>query len=134
MANGKQLSQKGADFILDLMDSYIDVKEAVTPCVVRGGERMTEEELEKEKCELLGIIQGKDKAIADLKKENAAYRDISESKIENLKDDVRALRKQIAKMRNCENCQTVRDANGNCYLHKDGKCDPKTKIKWEIKK
>ena len=92
------------------------------------------EELEKEKCELLGIIQGKDKAIADLKKENAAYRDISENKIENLKDDVRALRKQIAKMRNCENCQTVRDANGNCYLHKDGKCDPKTKIKWEIKK
>lgn len=36
MANGKQLSQKGADFILDLMDSYIDVKEAVTPCVVRA--------------------------------------------------------------------------------------------------
>lgn len=34
MANGKQISQKGADFILDLMDSYIDVKEAVTPCVV----------------------------------------------------------------------------------------------------
>lgn len=36
MANGKQLSQKGTDFILDLMDSYIDVKEAVTPCVVRA--------------------------------------------------------------------------------------------------
>lgn len=28
------------------------------------------EQLEKEKCELLGLIQGKDKAIADLKKEN----------------------------------------------------------------
>jgi len=28
-------------------------------------------ELEKEKCELLGIIQGKDKAIQDLQKENA---------------------------------------------------------------
>lgn len=36
MANGKQLSQKGADFILDLMDSYIDVKEAATSCVVRA--------------------------------------------------------------------------------------------------
>ena len=36
MATGKQLSQEGADFILDLMDSYIDVKEAVTPCVVRA--------------------------------------------------------------------------------------------------
>ena len=32
------------------------------------GEGMTKEE--QEKCELLGIIQGKDKAIADLKKEN----------------------------------------------------------------
>ena len=32
---------------------------------------MTKEELEKEKCELLGIVQGKDKAIAELKKENA---------------------------------------------------------------
>lgn len=29
------------------------------------------EELEKEKCELLGIIQGKDKVIQELKKENA---------------------------------------------------------------
>lgn len=32
---------------------------------------MTKEELEKEKCELLGIIQGKDKVIADLEQENA---------------------------------------------------------------
>lgn len=30
MANGKQLSQKGAEEILDIIDSYIDVKEAVT--------------------------------------------------------------------------------------------------------
>ena len=37
------------------------------------------------------------------------------------------------KLKCCENCQTVRDVNGNCYLHKDGKCDPKTKIKWEVK-
>ena len=29
MANGKQLSQKGAEEILDIIDSYIDVKEAV---------------------------------------------------------------------------------------------------------
>ena len=32
---------------------------------------MTKEELEKEKCELLGIIQGKDKIIQELEKENA---------------------------------------------------------------
>lgn len=82
---------------------------------------------------LKGICE-KEAEIDKLKKHHAACRDISENKIENLKDDVRALRKQIAKMRNCENCQTVRDANGNCYLHKDGKCDPKTKIKWEVKK
>lgn len=31
---------------------------------------MTRKELEKEKGELLGTIQGKDKVIADLKKEN----------------------------------------------------------------
>lgn len=32
---------------------------------------MTDEEIEKEKCELLGIIQDKDKVIQELKKENA---------------------------------------------------------------
>ena len=29
MANGKQLSQKGVEEILDIIDSYIDIKEAV---------------------------------------------------------------------------------------------------------
>lgn len=33
--------------------------------------KMTKEELEREKCELLGIIQGKDKVIQELEKENA---------------------------------------------------------------
>lgn len=37
---------------------------------------MTEEEFEKEKCELLGIIQGKDKAIAELEKENADLKEV----------------------------------------------------------
>jgi hypothetical protein len=41
------------------------------------------------------------------------------------------LEAQIEKMKCCENCQTVRDAEGNCYLLKDGKC--KNKDKWEIK-
>ena len=40
---------------------------------------MTKEELEKEKCELLGIIQGKDKAIADLKKENAELKEANQT-------------------------------------------------------
>ena len=64
-------------------------------------------ELEQEKCELLGLIQGKDKVIKDLEA-------------------------QIERMKCCENCQTVRDAEGNCYLQKDGKC--KNKDKWELRK
>jgi len=34
MANGKQLSQKATEFILDIMDTYCDAKEEVTSCVV----------------------------------------------------------------------------------------------------
>ena len=41
------------------------------------------------------------------------------------------LQAQIEKMKCCGNCQTVRDAEGNCYLKKDGKC--KDKDKWELK-
>lgn len=44
------------------------------------------------------------------------------------------LKAQIEKMKCCENCQTVCDANGNCYQYKDGKCNPKDKTKWEMKK
>ena len=32
------------------------------------------------------------------------------------------LEQQIEKMKCCGNCQTIRDADGNCYLEKDGKC------------
>lgn len=42
-----------------------------------------------------------------------------------------ALEAQIEKMKCCGNCQTVRDAEGNCYLKKDGKC--KNLSEWEIK-
>ena len=48
-----------------------------------------------------------------------------------LTDKVKELEQQIEKMKNCENCQTVRDAEGNCYLKKDGKC--KNKDKWELR-
>lgn len=69
-------------------------------------------------------------------KKGMEYQGIKELATENdnLIKQVRTLEAQIEKMKNCENCQTVRDVEGNCYLHKDGKCDPKTKIKWEIKK
>lgn len=46
------------------------------------------EQLEQEKCELLGIIQGKDKAIADLKKENAELKERFERAKEIIKDFV----------------------------------------------
>ncbi len=39
---------------------------------------------------------------------------------------------KIEKMKCCGNCQTVRDAEGNCYLEKDGKC--KDKDKWELRR
>lgn len=42
------------------------------------------------------------------------------------------LKAQIKEMKCCGNCQTVRDAEGNCYLLKDGKC--KNKDKWELRR
>ena len=50
----------------------------------------------------------------------------------NLTDRVKELEAQIEKMKCCSNCQTVRDAEGNCYLKKDGKC--KDKDKWELRR
>ena len=50
----------------------------------------------------------------------------------NLEDKVKELETQIEKMKCCGNCQTVRDAEGNCYLKKDGKC--KDKDKWELRR
>lgn len=59
------------------------------------------EELEKEKCELLGIIQGKDKAIADLKKENARMRELlktlSESIVMTADDTFWSLKEDVEK-------------------------------------
>ena len=57
------------------------------------------EELEKEKCELLGIIQGKDKVIQELEKENAE------------------LKEQIEQMKCCENCRYYSRTYGHCYLY-----------------
>ena len=60
---------------------------------------MTREELEKEKCELLGIIQGKDKVIQELEKENAELKE----QVEN---------------RNCSNCRRSKTGcpnDGSCH-------------------
>ena len=74
--------------------------------------------------------------------------EVMSKETEELKNDIEArkfamamsgkvekqLRTQIEKMKCCENCQTVCDVNGNCYQYKDGKCNPKDKTKWEMKK
>lgn len=58
------------------------------------------EELEKEKCELLGIIQGKDKVIQELEKENAE------------------LKKELKISQRCWQDQKNISLNANCSLHK----------------
>ena len=42
--------------------------------------------------------------------------------VERLKKENAELREQVEQMKCCENCQSVFDANGFCYLYKDGKC------------
>ena len=65
---------------------WICEKEYENKCLTQKIEFI--KELEEEKCELLGIIQGKDKVIQELEKENAE------------------LKEQIEKMKCCENCHT----------------------------
>ena len=55
--------------------------------------------LEKEKCEILGIIQGKDKVIQKLEKENAE------------------LKEQIEQMKCCENCRYYSRTYEHCYSY-----------------
>ena len=52
---------------------WICVKEYENKCLAQKIEFI--KELEKEKCELLGIIQGKDKVIQELEKENAELKE-----------------------------------------------------------
>lgn len=61
--------------------------------------KMTKEELEREKCELLSFIQGKDKVIQELEKENAKLKE----QVEN---------------RNCSNCRRSKAGcpnDGSCH-------------------
>ena len=54
------------------------------------------------------------------------------NKYKDAEKRIAELEAQIEKMKCCSNCQTVRDAEGNCYLKKDGKC--KNKDKWELRR
>lgn len=46
-------------------------------------------------------------------------------------DEIERLKKQIERMKNCENCETVRDVEGNCFYLKSGKCIKLSM--WEMK-
>ena len=76
---------------------WICEKEYENKCLTQKIEFI--KELEEEKCELLGIIQGKDKVIQELEKENAE------------------LKEQIEKMKCCENCRYYSRTYGHCYSY-----------------
>lgn len=83
---------------------------------------MTDEELKKKCTERAKIFQ---QAMESCKSSSPI------DCIEWFADRIAELEAQIEKMKCCGNCQTVRDAEGNCYLKKDGKC--KNLSEWEIK-
>lgn len=64
----------------------------------------------------------------DLKKQIDCYKAF-ESHYDEIEEDAKAiakeneeLKEQIEQMKCCGNCQSVFDADGFCYLYKDGKC------------
>ena len=72
------------------------------------------------------------KRIAELEKENAdlkaeiglnevTIQDQLEDRVKVIKENTE-LKAQIEQMKCCGNCQSVFDADGFCYLYKDGKC------------
>ena len=67
-------------------------------------------ELEKEKCELLGIIQGKDKVIQELKKE-------LNSMLVGKNQQPAKAKEIIEKMKCCENCRHYSHTYGHCYSY-----------------
>ena len=69
-----------------------------------------------------------EKENADLKKQISCYKAF-ESHYDEIEEDAKAIAKenedlknQIEQMKCCGNCQSVFDADGFCYLYKDGKC------------
>ena len=76
---------------------WICLKEYEDKCLTQKIEFI--KELEEEKCELLGIIQGKDKVIQELEKENAE------------------LKEQIEQMKCCENCRYYSRTYEHCYSY-----------------
>ena len=74
-------------------EKYASDLELIYKKGVLDGYNKAKEELEKEKCELLGIIQGKDKVIQELKKETEEkareLEDIFMSYLEKIPEDLK---------------------------------------------
>ena len=87
--------------------------------------------IEHQKCELLGIIQDKDKAIKDLEWQlREVAKDNDYYQAEN-----KRLEKQIEKMKCCENCGNFDKLYNRCKLTRFTlkSCLCKDMDKWEIK-
>jgi hypothetical protein len=96
---------------------------------------MTKEELKQEAEEYLKrkLKERKNKLVIELPE--VYITDLQQAYlagVESREKRIAELEAQIEKMKCCANCQTVRDAEGNCYLKKDGKC--KDKDKWELRR
>lgn len=103
---------------------------------------MTEEDLNQSIEELVDKKTALEKRIFELEKENEdlkkeidCYKSL-ECHFDEIEEDAKAiakeneeLKKQIEQMKCCGNCQSVFDADGFCYLYKDGKCIKKGVIK-----
>ena len=87
---------------------WICVKEYENKCLAQKIEFI--KELEKEKCELLGIIQGKDKVIQELKKE-------LNSMLVSKNQQLAKAKEIIEKMKCCENCRHYSHTYGHCYSY-----------------
>lgn len=73
--------------------------------------------IEQEKCELLGIIQGKDKAIKDLEWQ---LKEVLEDN-DNYQKENKRLEAQIEKMKCCTNCKHSRAEYKHCITDKHEK-------------
>ena len=106
-----QVLKRTKDELKDEMKDKISMA-LKDPVLQQGFEVICENlaELEKEKCELLGIIQGKDKVIQELKKE-------LNSMLVSKNQQLAKAKEIIEKMKCCENCRHYSHTYGHCYSY-----------------
>ena len=140
MANGKQLSQEGAEEILDILDSYIDVKEAVTnkDTIIRLlGERcnqllkdkgdLTDKIIELEtKLKEFDMLRSDNKRLGKILKKTISDRDRNVRRREELKE-------QIEKMKCYMNCDYSTHPDDCPVLKKKKKTECNNCAEWRLK-